>query len=80
MEGGREARGLGDESEHRHGPLACLFACSDHYGWEVEAEGKGLFVSFVPIVIDTFFKLWLFTAFNRQSPSTVVTIKEMDRH
>jgi len=53
---------------------------SDHYGWEVAGEGKGLFVSFVPIVVDTFFKLWLFTAFNRQSPSTVATLKEMDRH
>ena len=34
----------------------------------------------VPIFVDTLFKLWLFTGLNRQNPSTVVTIKEMDRH
>ena len=41
---------------------------------------KGLFVSFVPILLDTLFKLWLFTSLNKQSPSTVVTVREMDRH
>lgn len=53
---------------------------SEHYGWDVGDVPKGLFVSFVPILLDTLFKLWLFTSLNKQSPSTVVTVREMDRH
>lgn len=52
----------------------------EHYGWEAGEVEKGLFVSFFPIMIDTLFKLYLFTSLNRESPSTVATLKEMDRH
>ena len=52
----------------------------EHYGWAFAENAKGWFVSIVPIFVDTLFKLWLFTGLNRQNPSTVVTIKEMDRH
>lgn len=39
-----------------------------------------IFVSTVPVVLDTFFKYWLFKNLNRTDPSASVTLKEMDRH
>lgn len=39
-----------------------------------------IFVSTVPVVLDTAFKWWLFKGLNRIDPSASVTLSEIDRH
>ena len=34
----------------------------------------------VPVVIDVFFKYWIFIGLNKISPGAVVTIKQIDTH
>lgn len=51
-----------------------------HYGVEAEEEAVALFVGVVPVVIDVFFKYWIFVGLNKISPGAVVTIKQIERH
>ncbi|PNG99927.1 Chloroplast envelope membrane protein [Tetrabaena socialis] len=51
-----------------------------HYGVEPSEGGVVVFVGVVPVVIDVFFKYWIFIGLNRISPGAVVTIKQVDRH
>ncbi|GAX83742.1 hypothetical protein CEUSTIGMA_g11167.t1 [Chlamydomonas eustigma] len=51
-----------------------------HYGVEAEEEGVVIFVGVVPVVIDVFFKYWIFIGLNKISPGAVVTIKQIDTH
>lgn len=39
-----------------------------------------LFVSFVPVLLDALFKLYLFQGFKAQNPSSAITLEAMDRH
>jgi hypothetical protein len=39
-----------------------------------------IFVAIVPVVMDAFFKLWIFKGLNRENPAAAVTLKQMDRH
>ena len=39
-----------------------------------------VFVAIVPVVLDSFFKYWIFVGLNRQDPAATVTLKSMDRH
>jgi hypothetical protein len=48
-----------------------------HYGIEPSEEGVVVFVGVVPVVIDVFFKYWIFIGLNRISPGAVVTIKQV---
>lgn len=59
---------------------AGVHVLAEHWGVDPDPTLSVFFVSVVPIVLDTFFKLWLFTGLNRTNPSTVATLKEMDRH
>ena len=34
----------------------------------------------IPVVIDVFFKDWIFIGLNKLSPGAVVTIKQIDTH
>lgn len=69
---------LGYHSEEGWTGLITLVA--GHYGLEAEQEGIVLFVGIVPVVIDVFFKYWIFTGLNKISPGAVVTIKQVDTH
>lgn len=51
-----------------------------HYGVEAEEEGVVIFVGTVPVIIDVFFKYWIFVGLNKISPGAVVTIKQIDTH
>jgi len=51
-----------------------------HYGFEADEEGVVIFVGVVPVVIDVFFKYWIFVGLNKISPGAVVTIKQIDTH
>ena len=46
----------------------------------VQHPALALFVSTVPVVLDTAFKYWLFKGLNRIDPSASVTLHEIDRH
>jgi hypothetical protein len=48
-----------------------------HYGFEAEEEALVIFVGVIPVVIDVFFKYWIFIGLNRISPGAVVTIKQV---
>ncbi len=48
-----------------------------HYGFEAEEEGLVIFVGIVPVVIDVFFKYWIFIGLNRISPGAVITLKQV---
>jgi hypothetical protein len=48
-----------------------------HYGFEADEEGVVIFVGVVPVVIDVFFKYWIFIGLNKISPGAVVTIKQV---
>eukprot|EP01023_Acetabularia_acetabulum_P050217 TRINITY_DN5411_c0_g2_i2.p1 TRINITY_DN5411_c0_g2~~TRINITY_DN5411_c0_g2_i2.p1 ORF type:complete len:424 (-),score=97.23 TRINITY_DN5411_c0_g2_i2:773-2020(-) len=69
---------LGYHSEE--GWTAAINLFTEHYGQEVEEESIVIFVGIVPVVLDTFFKLWIFRGLTKISPSAAVTLKEMDRH
>eukprot|EP01025_Chloroclados_australasicus_P055420 TRINITY_DN6706_c0_g3_i2.p1 TRINITY_DN6706_c0_g3~~TRINITY_DN6706_c0_g3_i2.p1 ORF type:complete len:407 (-),score=51.85 TRINITY_DN6706_c0_g3_i2:879-2099(-) len=69
---------LGYHSEE--GWTAAINLVSEHYGQEIEEEQIIIFVGIVPVVLDTFFKLWIFKGLTKISPSAAVTLKEMDRH
>eukprot|EP01026_Neomeris_dumetosa_P051236 TRINITY_DN45057_c0_g1_i10.p1 TRINITY_DN45057_c0_g1~~TRINITY_DN45057_c0_g1_i10.p1 ORF type:complete len:395 (-),score=44.47 TRINITY_DN45057_c0_g1_i10:860-2044(-) len=69
---------LGYHSEE--GWTAAINLFTEHYGKEVEEESIVVFVAIVPVVLDTFFKLWIFRGLTKISPSAAVTLKEMDRH
>ncbi|CAG9467682.1 unnamed protein product [Pedinophyceae sp. YPF-701] len=69
---------LGYHSEE--GWLTLIDLIVRHYGWEVEMEPRYIFTAIVPVTLDAIFKLYLFSTFTKQSPSTVATIREMDRH
>ncbi|GLI63101.1 hypothetical protein VaNZ11_006005 [Volvox africanus] len=69
---------LGYHSEEGwHGLIELVLG---HYGIEPSEEGVVIFVGIVPVVIDVFFKYWIFIGLNRISPGAVVTIKQVDRH
>ena len=69
---------MGYHSEE--GWLTAIDLIVRHYGWEVDMEPRYIFTAIVPVTLDACFKLYLFTNFNKVSPSTVATIREMDRH
>ena len=69
---------LGYHSEEGwHGLIELVLG---HYGIEPSEEGVVIFVGTVPVIIDVFFKYWIFIGLNRISPGAVVTIKQVDRH
>ncbi|KAG2492721.1 hypothetical protein HYH03_009134 [Edaphochlamys debaryana] len=69
---------LGYHSEEGwHGLIELVLG---HYGIEPSEQGVVIFVGVVPVVIDVFFKYWIFIGLNRISPGAVVTIKQVDRH
>jgi CemA family len=37
-------------------------------------------VAVVPVIMDSFFKYWIFVGLNRADPAAAVTLKSMDRH
>ncbi|KAJ9505099.1 hypothetical protein QJQ45_020834 [Haematococcus lacustris] len=47
------------------------------YGFEAEEENLVIFVGIVPVVIDVFFKYWIFIGLNRISPGAVITLKQL---
>jgi len=51
-----------------------------HYGFEAEEENLVIFVGIVPVVIDVFFKYWIFIGLNKISPGAVITLKQIDTH
>eukprot|EP00884_Botryococcus_braunii_P015404 jgi/Botrbrau1/2547/Bobra.0079s0034.1 len=69
---------LGYHSEE--GWTALIHLVTKHYGYEVEEAPIYVFVGIVPVVMDAFFKLWIFKGLNRQNPAAAVTLKTMDRH
>lgn len=64
--------------------LAMLHACrcssSSNQRARMQHSAVALFVSTVPVVLDTAFKYWLFKGLNRIDPSASVTLSEIDRH
>lgn len=69
---------LGYHSEEGwHGIIELVLG---HYGLEPSEEGVVIFVGVVPVIVDVFFKYWIFIGLNRISPGAVVTIKQVDRH
>ena len=46
----------------------------------MQESSVAIFVSIVPVALDTAFKFWLFRGLNRIDPSASVTLKEIDRH
>lgn len=69
---------LGYHSEEGwHGLIELVLG---HYGIEPSEQGVVIFVGTVPVIIDVFFKYWIFIGLNRISPGAVVTIKQVDRH
>lgn len=46
----------------------------------VQRAPLAIFVSTVPVILDTAFKWWLFKGLNRIDPSASVTLSEIDRH
>ena len=50
------------------------------YGFRVQHGPIAIFVSTVPVILDTAFKWWLFKGLNRIDPSASVTLSEIDRH
>lgn len=69
---------LGYHSEE--GWTALIEVVLGRYGIEPEEGPVVIFVGVVPVVIDVFFKFWIFSGLNKISPSAVVTIKQLDRH
>lgn len=69
---------LGYHSEE--GWTATLRLFSGHYGLEAEDEGLKIFVATIPVLLDTLFKVWIFTGLNKVDPAAAVTLKQMDRH
>lgn len=66
---------LGYHSEEGwHGLIELVLG---HYGVEPSEEGVVIFVGVVPVIIDVFFKYWIFIGLNRISPGAVVTIKQV---
>lgn len=66
---------LGYHSEEGwHGLIELVLG---HYGVEPSEEGVVIFVGTVPVLIDVFFKYWIFIGLNRISPGAVVTIKQV---
>jgi hypothetical protein len=47
---------------------------------DVQRGPIAIFVSTVPVILDTAFKWWLFKGLNRIDPSASVTLSEIDRH
>lgn len=45
--------------------------------FEAEESSLVIFVGFVPVVIDVFFKYWIFIGLNRISPGAVITLKQV---
>jgi hypothetical protein len=45
-----------------------------------EQEGLRLFVAFVPVLLDSLFKYWIFVELNKIDPAAAVTLRQMDRH
>lgn len=66
---------LGYHSEE--GWTALIELLVGHYGFEAEEEGLVIFVGVVPVVIDVFFKYWIFIGLNRISPGAVITLKQV---
>lgn len=69
---------MGYHSEE--GWTAGIELLSEHYMVEVGHGPIAIFVSTVPVVLDTAFKWWLFKGLNRIDPSASVTLSEIDRH
>lgn len=61
----------------------CIYLCTTytqvlgHYGFEADEEGVVIFVGTVPVIIDVFFKYWIFIGLNKISPGAVVTIRNV---
>eukprot|EP00892_Ulva_mutabilis_P010826 jgi/Ulvmu1/8115/UM040_0010.1 len=69
---------MGYHSEE--GWTAGIELLSEHYMVEVGHGPIAIFVSTVPVILDTAFKWWLFKGLNRIDPSASVTLSEIDRH
>ena len=46
----------------------------------VQAASVAIFVSIIPVGMDTWFKYWVFTGLQRIDPAAAVTMDEIDRH
>lgn len=61
-----------------HGWEVLIESISGHLGIVANHSAISLFIATVPVVMDTFFKYWLFSSLTKMSPSTVATLKEMN--
>ena len=60
--------------------LGLCKACAHPVCPTAQEDTSHVFVSIVPVVLDSFFKYWIFVGLNRQDPAATVTLKSMDRH
>lgn len=61
-----------------HGWEVLIESVSKHLGIVASHNVISVFIATVPVVMDTFFKYWLFSSLTKMSPSTVATLKEMN--
>lgn len=59
---------------------ACLQSAPLQQHLRLQHSAVAIFVSTVPVMLDTAFKYWLFRGLNRIDPSASVTLSEIDRH
>ncbi|KAL6777324.1 CEM1 [Auxenochlorella protothecoides x Auxenochlorella symbiontica] len=69
---------LGYHSEEGWTAAAQLF--TQHYGFHPSEDSIQIFVSIVPVCLDSYFKYWIFVGLNKQDPAAAVTLRNMDRH
>ncbi|KAL6776427.1 CEM1 [Auxenochlorella protothecoides x Auxenochlorella symbiontica] len=69
---------LGYHSEEGWTAAAQLF--TQHYGFHPSEDSIQIFVSIVPVCLDSYFKYWIFVGLNKQDPAAAVTLRSMDRH
>jgi len=69
---------LGYHSEE--GWTAAIHLLLKHYGAEADEDASHLFVATIPVILDSFFKYWIFVGLNRRDPAAAVTLRSMDRH
>lgn len=46
----------------------------------LQEDSIQIFVSIVPVCLDSYFKYWIFVGLNKQDPAAAVTLRNMDRH
>jgi hypothetical protein len=46
----------------------------------MQSAAVALFVSIIPVGMDTWFKWWVFTGLQRIDPAAAATMEEIDRH